>query len=476
MSSTEPPSRIPPRKESPETKAAREELSSKGKVEKVREIDADEQTRKQKKWRAAYHEDDTTADTESAEEKRPTPFDLYSQPQSERSYTDYQSKKEMGNVEDTIVPSPSYSPPPDVSAGAGDGEEEKDEATAGALPQSDDFWEDVDFPPDPPINRNHFQETPNSSMRTGEPKQQKGKKEGATGEEKKTGAAAAKTKWEEEQHEKKASPFGPPGKPAIAPKGKLEKGEKSPHLEKGKETAAPVEGRKKPPSLFEEAAKTAPRGKYLEEKRYQGPGRDEIRTERKRAKERAEEAAASSAAVPMHVRHGEQEGGGGKNKERDRKVAEIEISSLPSFPGDIQNHAVAAAQHAMSNLHPSTVSLFFQMVGTMYVMSVPPGITRTEIVLNNPSYANSRFFGSTITIEKYATAPDSFNIRLTGSDAAVTAFRDNIPSLMAAFQQGNFAFKVNRLDVEYEKPIFRRKEKGEDKGEAGSGGLGERRK
>jgi hypothetical protein len=95
------------------------------------------------------------------------------------------------------------------------------------------------------------------------------------------------------------------------------------------------------------------------------------------------------------------------------------------------------------------------------VMAAPPGISRTEIVLNNPAYAHSRFFGSTITIEKYATAPDSFNIRLTGNNAAVTSFRDHIPSLLAGFQNSNLPFRVHRIEAEYtmERPVYRRKER-----------------
>jgi hypothetical protein len=59
----------------------------------------------------------------------------------------------------------------------------------------------------------------------------------------------------------------------------------------------------------------------------------------------------------------------------------------------------------------------------------------------------------------------------------VVSFKENIASLTAAFQNGNFPFKINRLEVQYavEKPIFRRKEKKEEKGDAGGGDLGERR-
>lgn len=487
MSSTEPPSRIPPRRETPETKAERDELSSKGKVEKVREVDADE-ARKKKKWRAAFYEEDQLADIESAADKRPSPFDLVSQtpPSIEGidkkgslgSSSTYQPRSDMGDMEDSIIPSPSYSSPPDVSANLPDDEEE-DSATAGALPQSDDFWEEVDLPPDHPLSPNNYQETQSSSSRmkgTDESsseilaggKKQKGKKgpttAGAAGEGKKEVGAAPKSKDGSLKTGKESSPFGAPGKPSSSATGPQAKG------------TVPAEKNKtaRPPSLFEEAAKATPRGKFTEEeKRYLGPGREETKPQKKAARERAEEAA-TPGAMPMHMRPEEREGG--EERGKDRKIAEIEITSLPHFPGEIQNSAMAATQQATTYLHPSTVSLFFQMVGTMYVMSAPPGIARTEIVLNNPAYAGSRFFGSTITIEKYATAPDSFNITLTGSNEAVVAFRENIPSLMAAFQQGHFAFKVNRLDVQYEKPVFHRKEKREEKGGTGGDDLGERRK
>jgi hypothetical protein len=168
----------------------------------------------------------------------------------------------------------------------------------------------------------------------------------------------------------------------------------------------------------------------------------------------------------------------GAGKERKQKIIEIETISSSLLPNHVLPEAFAAATSAASYLHPSTISLFFQMVGTMYVMSEPPGISRTEIVLNNPAYANSKFYGATITIEKYATAPDSFNIRLTGNNTAVSAFRDNMPSLIAGFQNSNLPFRVHRVEAEYsiERPVFRRKERGEGRGEAGGEDLGERRK
>lgn len=155
MSSTEPPSRNLPRGHSPDSKTARDELSSKNKVEKVREVDADE-TRKRQKWLSAYPDKDQPNKNNDETESRPNLFDIASQPSEKKGA----SKPNMGDVKDAIVPSPSYSPPPSVSSfGSSDEESEDDETTSSALPQSDDFWEDVDFA-DRPMSTTTFQETP----------------------------------------------------------------------------------------------------------------------------------------------------------------------------------------------------------------------------------------------------------------------------------------------------------------------------
>jgi hypothetical protein len=105
--------------------------------------------------------------------------------------------------------------------------------------------------------------------------------------------------------------------------------------------------------------------------------------------------------------------------------------------------------------------------------STTPGITRTEVILNQLAFQKSVFYNSTITIEKYATAPDSFNIRLTGSDTAVKMFNDNIPNLMSSFanayEQKNIKFRIGRLETSYstERPLIRRKKEAGDKDTGG---------
>lgn len=527
MSSTEPPSRIPPRQQTHETKSARDELSSKGKVEKVREIDADEQTKKKRfmKYYRGIEEDEEPQEGAG----RPSPFDLLSG-KSEDTGADSSSlgasssDSDLPDVDDTVIPGPSYSPPPNVNAApagaAGEEGIEDDESTIGALPQSDDFWEDYNLP-DEPLQPTTFREMPAASTAPKGAAHPEGKGTPTVGEHRKRvkeihkreeeiGLLKGKVEKKAEVHEKiekkktEPSVFGPPGKPAEKEKRApieplqphLKQGARLKETEKEKEerpwVAAPVEKQrelrrepvgkskeeikaKKLPTPMEELSRP-PQPKAKEMREAAPMARPKEKEKKKEEEEIVIPVPREIGAAPVTPPEG-REGRGGGRQGREEKVFEIEAPSLPQLPANIQPMAVAATSQAATYLAPQTVSLFFQMVGTIFVMQAPEGINRTEVVLNNPAYANSKFYGATITIEKYATAPDSFNIRLTGSHEAVASFKENIPSLLNAFENGNFNFRIGRIDVEYslERPIFRRKEKGEGRGEAGGGDLGERR-
>ena len=114
------------------------------------------------------------------------------------------------------------------------------------------------------------------------------------------------------------------------------------------------------------------------------------------------------------------------------------------------------------------MEIFDRMVGVMTVMSMS-GITETVITLNTPQFASSVFFGSQIIIQEYSTAPQAYNIQLNGSPQAVALFQGNADDLMAAFQAGNYNFRVNRLEAGHltERPLFKRKEKAGGEKEAG---------
>lgn len=156
------------------------------------------------------------------------------------------------------------------------------------------------------------------------------------------------------------------------------------------------------------------------------------------------------------------------SKKKGKAPAETESVAAPAatpLPPPIADLAQGAVQRVAPYLNPEIAPLFYQMVGSIMVMTSPPGISRTEVLLNAEGFRSSVFYGSTITIEKYATAPDSLNIRLSGSPEAVAKFQSNITTLQAAFTRANFKFRVGRLEAEYktDRPLFRRKERG-DKG------------
>ena len=103
--------------------------------------------------------------------------------------------------------------------------------------------------------------------------------------------------------------------------------------------------------------------------------------------------------------------------------------------------------------------LFERMVGVLMIMT-DSRMTETVITLNTPHFASSVFYGAQITIQEYTSAPKIFNIQLSGNPESVALFEENADDLMAAFQHGNYNFRVNRLETSYQsdRPVFHRKE------------------
>ncbi len=132
--------------------------------------------------------------------------------------------------------------------------------------------------------------------------------------------------------------------------------------------------------------------------------------------------------------------------------------------GAVQSPPAPETLPSYAHLHPQVMEIFDRMVGVMTVMTLS-GMTETTITLNAPQFASSVFFGTQIIIQEYSTAPQAFNIQLNGTPQAVALFQGNANDLMAAFQAGNYNFRVNRLETGYltERPLFKRKEKAGDK-------------
>lgn len=151
--------------------------------------------------------------------------------------------------------------------------------------------------------------------------------------------------------------------------------------------------------------------------------------------------------------------------EKKQDGATIPIPSSPqTIPAEVISQGVGAASRAASYLSPGVQDLFTQMVSTIIVMQTQ-GVTTTQVTLSSAAFTNTAFEGATITLQRYATAPDSYNIILSGSNQAVSLFNQNIPALQRAFQQENLPFRVGRLEAEYgeAKPLIRRKKGARDK-------------
>ncbi len=550
----------PPDPESSKTNKAdgkkfREELQ---KVEKVREIDPDEESRKKNKQLAAqFGDQDAPTDVTAIPVVSPSPFDVnfYKTSSSQESVakpSSVQSRKvaapsptldatALPTPSPTPVPSPAYSPPPTVQPTASP----QPTPASQPLPSSPNFWQSVDTSnnttsasqqslseytrmpsiraPSPQNNdddqddyeNNEYQyqyqpgeesdqnnlpaektpQKPSSALdQNNKPQREQtpsGKeKAGGSSNKKQTEQATETNPFAKEipssqqQEEKKPSPSSgastttTPQEPSekqtassasasTAPSPRTDT-EAKPFPTTASSTASPNAGAATPPSTFPQSANAAEQ--QGETTAAQTPAQPLT----------ASTSQKSEAPPPMARPVGEKTApisstsdttaGQDKQDQHDHKGGSQPAapSMLPQFSPDIQPAVQAAATQAASYLNPDTMALFQQMVGTIYVMNSRPGVSTTEVLLNSPAFAGSKFFGSTITIEKYATAPNALNIRLTGSTEAVNAFNQNLSSLVAAFEHSKFQFTV-RIETAYkidkvDRPVFQRKGKGDEKG------------
>lgn len=169
--------------------------------------------------------------------------------------------------------------------------------------------------------------------------------------------------------------------------------------------------------------------------------------------------------------HKESERAPQKEKDKDKTTSKVEAPvqahSIQLTP-DIQQQAFHATQSVASYLNPKVEALYQNMVGAI-ILTKKSGIEKTEVLLNQPNLKSSQFYGSRVTLTRYSTNPYSVNIALsTPNPKALTQFSNHLDSLRTAFIQGNFDFKVGRLEAHYisdkkEHYIFKRKEGASEK-------------
>ncbi len=384
------------------------------------------------------------------------------------------------------MPSPAYSPAPNINELPADsfGLIPDDPLSDAGLPQSQGYYQNADLPWQP-INSPDFEE--DSSTQVQIPGQTQSQTPANKTSQEQAGVQKAKGKADHfdamkersqgpaSPHQKgkqlDANPFGPPGKP-TAPKsfeGHVH-GKKDGHQDQKRSIDA-----NQPTARYwnEEKIQNAPPSMHTDrkdpERKITGSAKTgdiETRTEDRKAQPKPFEAVTERAKdQPVHEET--------KQKARESKKESSDVSAsnqnnniAPQFQPAADTANIAPSPY----LRPELMAQFCQMVGTVVVSQMPKGVSKTEFLLND-RFANGRFAGTSIEITRHSTAPSALNIRISGSPEAVSAFNQSKDSLMATFNQdGKFSFTVNRIDIEQSRPVFHRKDKGQDHGDSNQQG------
>jgi hypothetical protein len=259
-----------------------------------------------------------------------------------------------------------------------------------------------------------------------------------------------------------------PGPPESSPKRKELKPSETHKPPETKKEPLPPPPPKTPPLRQEAPTEKKPAGQTAAELEATQLSQKEDTTgffEKMGKKEKPEIKTASEEEAVWEEEGGAPQPTGPKAKEEGKEKEKIsstgEISGLITTPVELPPATPPGPQPLSPylTLHPRVQELFDRMVGVMTVMHMS-GVTETTITLNSPQFASSLFFGAQITIQEFATAPKAFNIQLNANPEAIALFQGNAQDLMAAFQAGNYTFRINRLETGYlaERPLFRRKE------------------
>lgn len=392
-----------PQKNQPLTPAEKE----RGKrVEKVENVDPDEQARNRRKetFRMMMEEGEEPKTTSSS--KAPSPVDLFSSTSSKKSFE---------SAENSALPSPQTSPPPTVKPSASHMEVEDHED----LPHSKEFWHQVNLPDEPPPSKPRMASKEEEEF-DAVPQPEKRAKRNESG-------AFPGQRPIDSTHQQDPGSFSKKEIPSQSEKRAPTARYWEPE-HKIERSAIPLSSEKEE----EEDAQTKKLGKK------KGP--KELLRDQEEAPTNDQRSIQPFAEPPEKTNSWEK---------HSKDKLDKSLPATPQLSPDLRQTAVQAVSQAQPYLTQETLPLFFQLIGSILVMVNRSGINKTEIRLVGSTFKNSKFYGSTIEIIKFSTAPDSINIHLTGTNEAVTAFNQNLSQLRAAFETGKFKFRVGRLVAEY---------------------------
>ena len=181
---------------------------------------------------------------------------------------------------------------------------------------------------------------------------------------------------------------------------------------------------------------------------FQKASPQEIRKKKIGATQHKEEEIAGITGAPISgPGEGEsmdQKGGEKKDSKEDVFVEASALTASIPLPASIQPLPTITPSDAIpaySKLSSEVYELFEKMGGVLMVQQ-HSGDEKSTMTINKP---DSIFNGSQITLTRYSTAPNAFNIQFEGNSKSVETFQKNIQDLQEAFKQANYDFETNIL-------------------------------
>lgn len=116
----------------------------------------------------------------------------------------------------------------------------------------------------------------------------------------------------------------------------------------------------------------------------------------------------------------------------------------PSLPG--VSTSSSAVQTPPPVLPIALDALFETMASQMVIMTSSHEQT-TTLVLDSDRFASSPLAGAKITITEFRTAPQIFNVEISGAPSAVALIQQSQEALLRRIATGHFSFSIHRFEA-----------------------------
>jgi len=121
--------------------------------------------------------------------------------------------------------------------------------------------------------------------------------------------------------------------------------------------------------------------------------------------------------------------------------------SVPPFSPYLSSFTEVQKGNPVSAVPASCTDLFDKLCCEMLVMTGERS-TQTTLVLQTDAFLNSPFYGATVMIEEFSTAPKIFNVSIKGTTEAISLLQTHTASFFRLLETRNFSFAIHRIDTD----------------------------